>query len=148
MLKVNIRLNPRSQLTTIRNIRRVRYAILKKKSQTPWNAGQHLYSRTRAVVPYKEGDLYESAFLRKEIDTDEKTIWTVGYDLAKAPHGWMVHEIPGRMHPTRGPSSEPKQDHFLSEPADAMRKPYARTVRDDVNAAIASVRIERMRTRR
>lgn len=135
----------RGKDVTIRNMRRVNRQLVKRADSSTWNAAQHLKARSQAVVPYLHGDLYNSAYIEKDVDTDDKRIWAVGYDTGKAPHAWVVHEIPGRNHPTRGPSPEPKQDHFLSEPADAMRKEFPRTVADDLQDEIRRVRIERVR---
>jgi hypothetical protein len=52
------------------------------------------------------------------------------------------------VHPTRGPSSEPKQDHYLSEPRDAMEKSFPRTVESDMKKAIAGTYMMRTARRR
>lgn len=141
---MNVSFQLRGKEMTIRNLRRIRRQVLKRKSMTAWNAAQHLFSRTRAVVPYQDGDLYNAAYNRKKEDSDGRSVWHVGYDVRAAPHAWMVHDIQGRFHPVRGPSPEPKQDHYLSEPADMMRKSFPRTVRDDIQDEIRRVHIERL----
>lgn len=126
------------------NIQRLRTVMTRQGNTSAWNQGQHLFSRTRAVVPYLEGELYNSAYLANISTADEK-VWVVGYDTVSIPYAWDVHEIPNRIHPTRGPSREPKQDHFLSEPRDAMVESYPKQVAGDMRGAIASVRIIRRR---
>ena len=86
------------------------------------------------------GDLYNSAYIANISPSEEKRVWVVGYDTVAVPYAWLVHEIPNRIHPTRGPSREPKQDHYLSEPRDQMVKTFPRTVRDDMERAIGSAR--------
>lgn len=126
------------------NIQRLRTVMTRQGNTSAWNQGQYLFSRTRAVVPYLEGELYNSAYLAN-ISTADQKIWVVGYDTVQIPYAWDVHEIPNRIHPTRGPSREPKQDHFLSEPRDAMVESYPKQVAEDMRGAIASVRIIRRR---
>lgn len=135
----------RGQQVTIRNLRHVNRQIVRRADSSTWNAAQHLKARSQAVVPYRFGDLYNSAYIRKVKDSEDEKMWAVGYDTGQAPHAWPVHEIPGRIHPIRGPSHEPKQDHYLSEPADAMRKEYPRTVADDLRQTIRTVRVTRLR---
>lgn len=127
----------------LQNIQRLRSALTRQGNQSAWNGAQHLFARTRAVVPYKDGDLYNSAYIANVSPSEDRRIWVVGYDTVAVPYAMDVHEIPNRIHPTRGPSPEPKQDHFLSEPADAMRKSYPRTVADDMERVIRRTRMVR-----
>jgi len=119
----------------VKNIQRLRTVLTRQGTTSAWNGAQHLYARTRAVVPYLEGELYDSAYMAN-IGQPNKPAWVVGYDTVAAPHAIIVHETPNRNHPTRGPSSEPKQDHFLSEPRDRMSEEFAKTVADDMEAII------------
>ena len=126
------------------NVQRLRTVLTRQGNTSAWNQAQHLYSRTRAVVPYLEGELYNSAYIAN-ISTADKKVWQVGYDTVAIPYAWSVHEIPNRIHPTRGPSREPKQDHFLSEPRDAMAESFPREVGNDMRGAVASIRFIRRR---
>ena len=126
------------------NVQRLRTVLTRQGNTSAWNQAQHLYSRTRAVVPYLEGELYNSAYIAN-ISTADKKVWQVGYDTVAIPSAWSVHEIPNRIHPTRGPSREPKQDHFLSEPRDAMAESFPREVGNDMRGAVASIRFIRRR---
>jgi len=126
------------------NIQRLRTVLTRQGNTSAWNGAQHLFARTRAVVPYLEGELYNSAYIAN-ISTENQKTWVVGYDTVAIPYAWSVHETPNRIHPTRGPSREPKQDHFLSEPRDSMVDSFPKTVADDARAAIASVRFVRRR---
>lgn len=126
----------------LRNIQTLRTLLLREGNASAWNQAQHLFARTRAVVPYEDGDLYDAAYIAN-IGTDKVKAWVVGYDTVKAPHAVPVHEIPNRNHPTRGPSGEPKQDHYLSEPRDAMVKTFPRTVANDLERAITKARFIR-----
>ena len=126
------------------NVQRLRTVLTRQGNTSAWNQAQHLYSRTRAVVPYLEGELYNSAYIAN-ISTSDKKVWQVGYDTVAISYAWSVHEIPNRIHPTRGPSREPKQDHFLSEPRDAMAESFPREVGNDMRGAVASIRFIRRR---
>jgi hypothetical protein len=132
--------------TLRRNLKVLQQAVATQANLNAWNGAQHLFARSRAVVPYDKGDLYNAAYMRKAEDGGSRAMWVVGYDTARAPHAILVHEIPGRHHPIRGPSNEPKQDHYLSEPADAMRSTFPRTVANDLQAAIHRAKV--IRTRR
>lgn len=145
MAKLRVTVQLRGREVTIRNLRHVNRQVVKRADSSTWNAAQHLKARSQAVVPYQYGVLYSAAYLEKDTDNEDVKMWAVGYDTGKAPHAWPVHEIPGRFHPIRGPSSEPKQDHFLSEPADAMRKEFPRTVANDLRGEIRSIRVIRQR---
>jgi hypothetical protein len=118
------------------NIQRLRAILLPEVDRSPWNQAQHLFARTRAVVPYLTGELYSAAYIANISPSAWKRIWVVGYDTVAVPHAMIVHETPNRVHPTRGPSREPKQDHYLSEPRDAMEKSYPREIADDMRDAI------------
>ena len=135
----------RGKEIAVRNLRNVRRHLVKRCGSTAYNAALHLKARSQAVVPYEEGDLYDSAYVAPISSSEDKQVWGVGYDVGKAPHAILVHEIPGRMHPTRGPSPEPKQDHYLEEPANAMKKEWPRTVRDDLRDELKHVPIQRLR---
>lgn len=124
----------------LNNTQRLRTTLYREENLSAWNQAQHLFSRTRAVVPYKDGDLYNAAYIANISPSDKVRIWVVGYDTVAVDYAMNVHEIPGRNHPTRGPSNEPKQDHFLSEPRDAMEKSYVRTVADDLEKALRKVK--------
>lgn len=124
------------------NTQRLRTVVTRQGKTSSWNGAQHLFSRTRAVVPYLNGDLYNSAYIAN-ISHDKVSVWAVGYDTVAIPYAWQVHETPDRNHPTRGPSREPKQDHYLSEPRDAMEKTYPRDVANDMRDAIRGVRFRR-----
>lgn len=128
--------------TVVRNIQQLRTMILRQGNTSAWNGAQHLFARSRAVVPYLDGRLYNSAYIAN-ISTELKKIWAVGYDTVSVDYAIAVHEIPDRNHPTRGPSSEPKQDHFLSEPRDAMVKTFPRTVADDFETLLRKARFTR-----
>lgn len=128
-----------------RNIGRMFLNIRTTGYLNAFNAAQHLLSRTRAIVPYLNGDLYNAAYAKKVDSGQAKAIWEVGYDTTAAPHALIQHETPEYNHETRGPSTEPKTDHFLSKPRDVMEKVYAKTVKDDIWSAIRRTRIERMR---
>lgn len=123
------------------NIQRLRSVLLPEIDRSPWNQAQHLFSRTRAVVPWLTGELYNAAYIANISPSKWKRIWVVGYDTVAVSHAMTVHETPNRMHPTRGPSNEPKQDHFLSEPRDAMEKTYPRTVADDLGRSLRGLHI-------
>ena len=129
------------------NVQRLRTTLTRQANQSAWNQAQHLFARTRAVVPYLDGELYESAFINN-IGSKDKPMWAVGYDTVAVDYAVTVHETPNRVHPTRGPSSEPKQDHFLSEPRDAMAKSFARDIGDDMRQAVASVQFRTTASRR
>lgn len=120
----------------LRNTQRLRTTISRQGNLTAWNGAQHLFARTRAVVPYRNGDLYNSAYIANISPSKFKRIWVVGYDTVAVPYAMVVHETPNRVHPTRGPSREAKQDHYLSEPRDAMEKEFPRTAADDMMTAI------------
>lgn len=126
------------------NLQRLQTVLTKQGNTSAWNGAQHLFSRTRAVVPYLDGDLYNAAYMAN-ISTDKKSVWAVGYDTVAVPYAWDTHEIPNRIHPTRGPSNEPKQDHFLSEPRDAMTVSWPKQTADEMRGAIGRVRILRRR---
>ena len=126
------------------NIQRLRTVLTRQGNTSAWNQAQHLFSRTRAVVPYLDGDLYNSAYI-KNTSTEDKKVWEVGYDTVAVPYAWSTHETPNRNHPTRGPSREPKQDHFLSEPRDAMEATFPKDVANDMRGAIGRARIIRRR---
>ena len=128
--------------TVVRNIQALRTTCTRQGSTSGWNGAQHLFSRTRAVVPYLEGELYNSAFIAN-IGRPNFPAWAVGYDTVAVPHAIPVHETPNREHPTRGPSNEPKQDHYLSEPRDRMQESFPQTVADDMENAIRRTRFVR-----
>ena len=128
----------------LQNTQRLRSVLTRQGATSAWNGAQHLFARTRAVVPYENGDLYNSAYMAN-ISTDKKSVWVVGYDTVAIPYAWDVHEIPNRVHPTRGPSHEPKQDHFLSEPRDTMSQTWSRTVADDFQDALRGAKFARGR---
>jgi hypothetical protein len=140
----NVTMRVRGQETVVRNIRLLNDRLQRAGENASWNGAQHLFARSRAVVPYQDGDLYNSAYMAR-ISTDHFAMWIVGYDNISVDYAWLVHEIPNREHPTRGPSSEPKQDHFLSEPRDRMESTFPRTVMDEVQDAIRGARFERGR---
>ena len=133
--------------TVRRNMRRMFLNIRSMGTLNAYNAAQHLLARTRAVVPYEDGTLYNAAYARKVDSNQDKAVWEVGYDTTQAPHALIQHETPEYNHPTRGPSTEPKTDHFLSKPRDAMEKAYTKSVWNDVWSAIRRTRIERTRKR-
>jgi hypothetical protein len=122
------------------NIQRLQTVLYKQANQSAWNQAQHLFSRTRAVVPYMDGDLYGAAYIANISPNEKNRVWAVGYDTVKVSYAMTVHETPNRVHPTRGPSREPKQDHYLSEPRDAMAKTYPKTVADEMAAALHGIR--------
>lgn len=128
--------------TLVNNLQRLNTTITRQGNLSAWNGAQHLYARTHAVVPYLTGELYEHAFMAN-IGQPKKPTWIVGYDTVAVPHAVIVHEVPNRNHPTRGPSSEPKQDHFLSEPRDQMEKSYPKDVERDMRQAITKTRFLR-----
>lgn len=121
------------------NIQRLRSVITRQGNTSAWNGAQHLYSRTRSVVPYMNGDLYDAAYIANISPSETNRIWVVGYDTIAVDYAMTVHETPNRVHPTRGPSREAKQDHFLSEPRDQMQSEFPRTVADDMRRALRSV---------
>lgn len=123
------------------NTQRLRTTLYKEGDLSAWNQAQHLFSRTRAVVPYDTSKLYNAAYIANISPSEKIRIWVVGYDTVAVDYAVNVHETPGRNHPTRGPSNEPKQDHYLSEPRDAMEKTYPRTVAHDLERAIRKVRV-------
>lgn len=123
----------------VRNIQSLQSVMTRQANLSAWNQAQHLFARTRAVVPYENGDLYNAAYIAN-LSTEEKKVWAVGYDTVAVDYAITVHEVPNRNHPTRGPSREAKQDHYLSEPRDAMAETFPRTVRGDMERAIRSVR--------
>ena len=129
------------------NIRRLRTVMTREGNQSAWNQAQHLYARTRAVVPYLTSQLYNAAYINN-IGKKDHPMWVVGYDTVEAPYAVDVHEIPNREHPTRGPSSEPKQDHYLSEPRDAMVASFPREVGNDLERAINRLRFPTAPARR
>jgi hypothetical protein len=131
----------------LKNIQRMRSVITRQGSTSGWNGAQHLFARTRAVVPYLSGELYDAAYIAN-VGRPNFPAWVVGYDTVAVPHAMVVHETPNRVHPTRGPSSEPKQDHYLSEPRDAMEKSFPRTVESDMKKAIAGTYMMRTARRR
>jgi hypothetical protein len=122
---------------------RILKSIIERQGHTSaWNGAQHLFARTRAVVPYMEGVLYGAAYIRNIAYSRARPTWEVGYDTGQAPYALAVHDVPAN-HPTRGPSSEPKQDHFLSAPRDQMQKTYPATVRDDMRRVLRRVPVRR-----
>lgn len=125
------------------NIQRLRSVLTRQGNTSAWNGAQHLFARTRAVVPYKDGDLYDAAYIANISPSDDHRVWVVGYDTVAVDYAMTVHETPNRVHPTRGPSREPKQDHFLSEPRDAMEQSFPRQVKDDLSRAIRQIRFAR-----
>ncbi len=122
------------------NIQRLRSVLLPEIDRSPWNQAQHLFARTRAVVPYRDGDLYNAAYIANISPSAWKRIWVVGYDTVAVEYAMLVHETPNRNHPTRGPSREPKQDHYLSEPRDAMEKSYPRAISTDIQHTLQRFR--------
>lgn len=135
-MKVTFVLEGHSELLS--NIQRLRTVLTRQGNTSGWNGAQHLYARSRAVVPYLEGELYGSAFIAN-IGQPGKPAWAVGYDTVTVQHAMIVHETPNRNHPTRGPSNEPKQDHFLSEPRDRMSEEWPKTVADEFEDAIKGI---------
>lgn len=125
------------------NIQRLRSVLTRQGNTSAWNGAQHLFARTRAVVPYEDGDLYDAAYIANISPSDDHRVWVVGYDTVAVDYAMTVHETPNRVHPTRGPSREPKQDHFLSEPRDAMEQSFPRQVKDDLSRAIRQIRFAR-----
>jgi len=117
-----------------------RSVLTRQADRSAWNQAQHLFSRTRAVVPYMDGDLYDAAYIANISPDDKRRVWVVGYDTVAVDYAMTVHETPGRMHPTRGPSREPKQDHFLSEPRDAMEKTFPKTVAEEMENVLRGIR--------
>lgn len=130
------------------NLRQLTRSVVREGKTNAWNGAQHLYARTRAVVPFMDGVLYEAAFIEKLRDDDKHPMWVVGYDTGAAPYALPVHEIPDRNHPTRGPSPEPKQDHFLSEPRDKMVKTFPQDVAKGMADAIKSSPVKLSPSRR
>lgn len=129
------------------NFRLLQRSLVRDGNQSAWNQAQHLYARTRAVVPYMDGDLYGAAFI-KNIGEKDKPMWAVGYDTVAVDYAITVHETPGLNHPTRGPSSEPKQDHFLSDPRDAMARSYVKDVGTDLRRSVSNIRFPTTPSRR
>lgn len=146
-VRSRVRVSVRGGAETRNNLLRMFQNIRTTGHLNAYNAAQHLFARTRAIVPYEDGTLYNAAYSKKVEASDKKAIWEVGYDMQAAPHALIQHETPEYNHPTRGPSAEPKTDHFLSKPRDAMEKAYAKTVADDVWGAIKSTRVTRVRGR-
>ena len=125
---------------TVANIGRLRRAVREETDLITTDMAARLFHITTGIVPYQDGDLYRSAF---NIDTTVNRNFptrSVGYD-STIDYAFAVHELPNRVHPTRGPRKEPKQDHFLSEPRDALAEIFPRIVRDRIAA-----RIQRMRS--
>jgi hypothetical protein len=129
------------------NLRRLQSTLTRDGNLSAWNQAQRLYARSRAVVPYLTSQLYNSAYINN-IGDKKFPMWAVGYDTVEAPHAVIVHDTPNRVHPTRGPSSEPKQDHFLSEPRDAMEASYPREVAADLGRSVRSIRFPTAPSRR
>lgn len=144
-MKVTMILEGAPQL--LGNFQRLRTTLTREANMSAWNQAQKLYARTRAVVPYDTAALYESAFITN-IGIPQKPMWAVGYDTVAVDYAMLVHEEPNRNHPTRGPSREPKQDHYLSEPRDAMAQSYPRSVAQDLDRAISGIRFPTSPSRR
>ena len=138
-MKVTMVLEGMPQLLS--NTQRLRTTLTRQANTSAWNGAQHLYARTRAVVPYLTGELYDAAYIANISPNEKNRVWVVGYDTVAVEHAIIVHETPNRNHPTRDPSNEPKQDHYLSEPRDAMVASFPRTVADEMRDAIRSARI-------
>lgn len=133
--------------TIVGNLQRLTTSVTRQGNTNAWNGAQHLYARSRAVVPYLNGEIYESAFI-KNIGEKNFPMWAVGYDTVAVQHALPVHEIPNRDHPTRGPSPEPKQDHYLSEPRDQMAKSFVRDVAEGARHAISKTQFQMTPMRR
>lgn len=125
------------------NARRMYLDIRTTGHLNAYNAARHLLSRTRAVVPYENGDLYNAAYAKKVDIGSDRAVWEVGYDTVAVPYAMIQHETPSFDHPTRGPSTEPKTYQFLSRPRDAMEKAYVKTVASDIWNAIRRTRVSR-----
>lgn len=132
----------RGKETVVRNMRTLQERLLAAGEDLSWNGAQHLFSRTRAVVPFKTGKLYESAYMVK-ISQKNFAMWAVGYEDVRVEYAWIVHEVPNRIHPVRGPSNEPKQDKYLSNPRDEMSKTWPTMVSDVLEERIRSAKMER-----
>lgn len=129
----------------VSNIQQLRSTIMDASHHTAQANADYLFERTRAVVPYLSGDLYNAAYKGDISVGRAMAVWVVGYDTVAVPYAVRVHETPNRNHPTRGPSPEPKQDHYLSEPRDAMGSgTFQKTVKEDLERAIRA-RVARMR---
>lgn len=128
-----------------RNVRTVKKAALQAALEHADRESELLFEGTTRIVPYMSGRLFNSAYRRKRSTKEENPVFVVGYNLAAAPHGWAVHQIPNRNHPTRGPYSDPKTDHFLTIPRDALALTYAARATVRINRAIQKARVERVR---
>lgn len=139
MATFTMRLDPQSMKDLHANFGKLLMTMQKAGSLSAWNQAQKLFSRSRAVVPYLDGLLYNAAYVVKLDGSDDVPTWAVGYDTFSVPYAWDQHETAGRNHPTRGPSNEAKQDHYLSEPRDAMVATFPSEVARDLREALGGI---------
>lgn len=127
------------------NVKQLKKELLEAADDHATREAGLLYLATGRMVPYLSGQLLGSRYQRRE-DTSTKTRprWVVGYDLALAPYAWEVHQIP-QHHPTRGPYNDPKSDHYLSIPRDAMAQTYAARAQVKFNMVVKTFHARRVR---
>lgn len=121
---------------TVSNIGRLRRGIREANKKFVLKKAAELWTRSTGMVPYNTGALYRSAFIREISSNAAYPQQIVGYDPGIAPYAMLVHEITGKTHPTRGPRPEPKRDHYLSEPRDAMAATFDSDLRNELVATI------------
>lgn len=142
---LSARIVPRSLMNLKRNFRSLKKDLLKVAEDHAERESEILFEKTGRIVPYLTGGLFNARFRRRSSKKEDQPTWQVGYDTNQAPHAWAVHQIPNRVHPTRGPYPDDKQDHFLSVPRDELAQTYQARAQVKLNAAIRRFRPIRSR---
>lgn len=124
---------------TVANIGRLRRNLREEHQQVTKEMSALLFHVTTGIVPYLTGALYGSAYNTNLTSNPNRPVWAVGYDDS-IEYAWQVHETPNRIHPTRGPRKEEKQDHFLSNPRNYMAEIFPKVLRERLEAKIGRMR--------
>lgn len=90
---------------------------------------EYLKAESQKEVPYKTGNLHDSAFIHEDDDAILKG-FLVGYDAITVQYAWYVHEIPANHAPG-------KKDHFLSDPAERLAAEFPDVMRQRLSDSVA-----------
>lgn len=106
-----------------------------------WGAASWIFKRSQQIVPYNIGQLHDSGYIREHETGTPGVWWEVGYDTASCEYAWAVHENTNHAVFQQGKNpypdeQDPKQDHFLSDPAEDMSLHYKDTVAEAIDALI------------
>lgn len=116
-----------------KNLRWLSSKLVEDAVEEAKRLAEYLKAESQRQVPYKSGNLHDSAFIHEDDDPTFKG-WSVGYDAATVQYAWYVHEIEAAHYTKPG-----TKHHFLSDPAAELAAEFPDLMRQKLSRTIANL---------